>query len=203
MARSNDVNDLEIARLIRDDPQQGFTRLLQRYGGRIRGYVRRRFPSFDESDLQDAVTDAMLLLADSFDPRRGSLPAWFVLLAHQQAVRTLRSRNPLPSKVVSFGSLEDVEHDDDPLATLEETERVQEVHRTIASLPALERAVLEADVAADRTTTAHVLADRFGTTVASIYAARRRGRGKLIDRCSWIRTWLCNDRSGDIGHGKE
>lgn len=202
MSRSNDISDGELAELIRGDPQRGFTCLLQRYGGRVRGYLRRRFPSLDEADVQDAVTDAMLRLADSFDARRGTLAAWFVLLAHQQAVRVLRSRGAFLPEGASQGWLEAVAPGDDPLAALEAVERVQEVQRTIASLPDLERAVLEADVAAGRTVVAELLAQRLETTVASIYAARRRGRAKLIDKCSWIRHWLQGKTSGGAGHGK-
>ncbi len=197
MAWSSEVNDLEIVRLIHDDPEQGFTLLLQQYGGRIQGYLRQRFPTLDEADRTDAVTDAMLALADSFDAQRGTLPAWFLLLAHQQAVRLLRSSPSVDWGDASDGHLEGLSHGGDPLAEMETRERVCEVRHAIAALPALERAVLEADLAEGRTTVARVLAKQLRTTEGSIYAARKRARSKLISHCSWIRDWL---RNGNAGH---
>jgi RNA polymerase sigma factor (sigma-70 family) len=198
MVWSNEVSDPDIVRLIRDDPQRGFTLLLGQYGGRIHGYLRQRFPSFDESDLHDAVTDAMLALADSFDQRRGTLPAWFLLLAHQQAVRMLKSRRSIPGTVALDTCLEEVDRGDEPLTRLETLERLQEAQQAIQALPALERAVLEADLAEGLTVDAQVLAQRLNTTRGSIYAARKRARARLIDKCNWVREFL---QSGKEGHG--
>lgn len=199
MVWSNGVADPEIVRLIRDDPQAGFTLLLQRYGGRIQGYLRQRFPSLDPGDLCDAMTDAMLSLADSFDAQRGSLPAWFLLLAHQKAVGRLRSQNPR-RRVVAELVGDEPDRGGDPLSQVESRERLDEVYKLIRNLPALERSVLEADLEEGRTVAADTLARQLGTTAGSIYAARRRARQKLIQRCNWVRAWL---QSGKIEDDEE
>jgi len=198
MTWSSEVNDLELLQLIHDDPQQGFSLLLDQYGGRIRGYLRQRFPSLHESDLQSAVTDAMLGLAKSFDPTRGALPAWFLLLAHQAAVAMLRAGSLAAATAAEEQHLEEIEGGVEPLAELETRERLLEVYQVIESLPPLERAVLEADLAEGHTTASQPLAERLGTTVASVYAARKRARAKLAGRCSWVRDSL---QSGNADHG--
>ena len=196
MARSNELSDTELVQLIRDDPQQGFTVLLQQHGGRVHGDLRRRFPSLEPAELQDAVTDAMLRLADTFEVHRGPLSAWLLLLAHQQAVRRLRAQGSAPVGGACGDGLEWVAAWDDPSAGLETVERLQDVYRVVASLPDLERAVLEADLAAGHTAAAGGLARDLDTTEGSIYAARRRGRRKVAARCRWVRDWLRSDRSG-------
>lgn len=198
MPRANQLPDQELIQLIREDPEQGFTVLLRQYGGRVRGDLCRRFPSLDEGELEDAVTDAMLRLAETFDGDRGALPAWFLLLAHQHAVWLLRCRHSGQRTAWSRERLEGVAaREDDPLASLETVERLQEIQQAVASLPGLERAVLEADLAAGRRAAAEGLAKRLGTTVASVYAARRRGRRKVIGRCRWVQDWLRSDKSDE------
>ncbi len=199
MVWSSDASDLLIAQLIGDDPQQGFSLLLQQYGGRIRGYLRQRFPSLDPADLHDVITDAMLALGTSFDASRGTLPAWFLLLAHQQAVQLLRSRR---AHLAHRGGEEDVQQlagGADPLAALISAERVAQLQRAVASLPWLERSVVEADLDEGRGVAAEHLAERLDTTVGSIYAARKRARRKLIRACDWIRDFWQGEE-GD--HGK-
>ncbi|MGM0486143.1 MAG: RNA polymerase sigma factor [Planctomycetota bacterium] len=195
----NQLPDRELIQLIREDPEQGFTVLLRQYGGRVRGDLCRRFPSLEEGELEDAVTDAMLRLGETFDGDRGALPAWFLLLAHQQAIRLLRGRNSDHVTALSREDLEGVAASDDPLASLETVERLQEVHQAVASLPGLERAVLEADLAAGRGAAAEGLAKQLGTTEASVYAARRRGRRKVIGRCRWVQDWLRSGKSDETG----
>lgn len=200
MAGSKEVSDADLLQLIRDDPQQGFTVLLQQHGGRVHGDLRRRFPSLEPGELEDAVTDAMLRLADTFEAHRGPLSAWFLLLAHQQVVQRLRARGSEP--VAGGGErLEWVAGAaEDPSAGLETVERLRDVYRVVASLPDLERAVLEADLAAGRTAAGGGLARDLNTTEDSIYAARRRGRRKVLARCRWVRDWLRSDSSGDTGY---
>ncbi len=196
MVWSSDVSDLQIAELIRDDSQQGFTLLLRQYGGRIRGYLRARFPSLDEHEVQDALTDAMLALATTFDASRGTLPAWFLLLAHQRAVGRLRSRAfGVPVAEGGEDVLPPASGGASLLDELVSRERVREVHEAVASLPPLERAVVQADLEEGSAVAARRLAQQLGTTDGSIYAARKRARQKLMERCDWIRVILQSENT--------
>ena len=198
MVRSEDPDapagrDRTIIQLLRADPQRGFSLLLQQHGGRVRGHLRQRFPTLHEWELQDAVTDAMLALAESFDETRGSLAAWFVLLAHQQAISRWRARPALPTAVGDPREVSDGA--EGPLATLVSQERLRELERVIEQLPPLEQAVVEADIAAGRAASARQLASELGTSAASIYAARRRARAKLAAKLEWLNRWLLSQKS--------
>ena len=193
MVGSSDADDLEIARLLRADPHEGIRRLLLQCGGRIRGYLRQRFPSLDESDLQDVLTDAMLAVAESYDPARGTLPAWFLLLAHQQAVKRIRAQQPRGSREVQADEHELARSDDDPLSRMIERECLEELDAVIMRFPTLERAVMQADLDAGHTVSASMLAETLDTTEASVYAARKRARRRMMRQCRWIRERLARE----------
>ena len=131
-------SDVEIAELLCADPERGFALLLRQHGGRIRGYLQRRFPSFDAVDVHDVITDALLALESSFDASRGSLAAWFLLLAHQRAVQLLRSRKRSIATAGDGHAVEQPATGPDGLAGLITAERITELRQVVASLPALE-----------------------------------------------------------------
>ena len=184
MVPSHPGDAVRIAQLIREGDEQGFVLLLREYGGRVAGYLRRRFPSFDDQAVHDLLVDAVLALAKTYDPLRGTLGAWLLLLAHQGAVRRLRARRgdrcALPLDI-------DVAADQcSPLGELIDRERLDEVTDAMASLTSLERAVVEADLEEGEAADAKELARQFGTTAGSVYAARRRGRSKLLNKLTWL-----------------
>jgi RNA polymerase sigma factor (sigma-70 family) len=184
MVQSDEGNDGHIAQLIREGDEQGFALLLEQYAGRISRYLRKRFPTFDDHDLNDLLVDAALALGETFDPRRGTLGAWFLLLAHQGAVSRLRASRENPATLRYETDV--AAHDPSPLAKLMYQERLSEVQHAMASLASLERAVVEADLEQGETANARQLAERFNTTEGSVYAARQRGRRKLLDKLSWL-----------------
>jgi len=190
MDRPSEAQDQQIARWMRQGESRGFTLLMQHYGGRVAGFLRQRFPSFDEQAIHDVLADAMLALADSFDPTRGSLAAWFLLLAHQRAVSRLRADRSEPQWESWTSDCEPAAADATPLEHLATHERLLEVEKIVRSLPALEQAVVEADWEEGRAVSAQELATRLQTTAGSIYAARRRARQKLLARCPWINRML-------------
>jgi RNA polymerase sigma factor (sigma-70 family) len=179
-----------MAELIRSGSDEGITSLLQEYGGRVSGYLRRRFPSFDDHDILEVLADAVLVLANTFDPTRGSLAAWLLFLAHQQAVGKLRSRNSAAASQTLEDQFEPLARSRSPLDELVTQERLLKVHQVMASLSDLERAVIEADLAEGTVVQAEQLAGRLKTTEGSVYAARQRARRKLVERCDWIRNGL-------------
>ncbi|MHB8968956.1 MAG: RNA polymerase sigma factor [Pirellulaceae bacterium] len=175
-----------IVQLIRQGEQSGFALLLQNYGGRIAGYLGQRFPSLDDHDIQDVMADAMLALVDSFDSRRGSLAAWFLLLARQRAAGRLRSGRSRPRMEPLTAQDEPPDVRATPLENMATQERWLDVEEVIRSLSTLEQAVVEADLDEGGAAAAEDLANRLHTTPGSVYAARQRARRKLLMRCPWI-----------------
>jgi RNA polymerase sigma factor (sigma-70 family) len=190
MDRPSEGQEQQIARWIRQGESRGFSLLMQHYGGRVAGFLRQRFPSLDDHDVHDALADAMLALADSFDPDRGSLPAWFLFLAQQRAVGRLRTQRSQPLWVSWTVDLEPADAGATPLEELATHERLLEMEEVIRSLSRLEQAVVQADLDEGGAVSAQDLAMRLHTTAGSVYAARQRARRKLLARCPWISQML-------------
>jgi RNA polymerase sigma factor (sigma-70 family) len=190
MDRPSAGHEQQIARWMRQGESRGFSLLMQQYGGRVAGFLRQRFPSLDDHDIHDVLADAMLALADSFDPARGSLPAWFLLLARQRAVSRLRTQRPQSLGESLTSDIEPADSAATPLEELATHERLLEVEEVIRSLSTLEQAVVQADLEEGGTVPAQDLASRLHTTVGSVYAARQRARRKLLARCPWINEML-------------
>lgn len=180
-------NDLQIVQQMRQGNPQGFAQLLERYGGRVAAYLHKTFPTFDEHDVQDALADAVLKVAHSFDSRRGSLPGWLLFLARREAVARLRSAGGKATVESLAATDEPVSPQRSPLDDLLEAERWAEVEEVLSGLSVLEQAVVEADLDEGGTASADELAGRLRTTPGSVYAARRRARRKLLARCGWLR----------------
>ncbi|MCU0959255.1 MAG: hypothetical protein MUF48_04055 [Pirellulaceae bacterium] len=190
MNRAPDERDVQLVESLRRGEPEAYAELLERHGGRVGGYLRRRFPTLDEHALQEALADALLAIGESFDARRGTLPAWFLFLAHQQAVARIRSRRSRPAWESLEADREPAARTGTPLEQLVTEERVHEMEQVIGSLSTLEQAVIEADLAEGGAMSADQLAARLQTTPGSVYAARQRARRKLLARCAWIRTLL-------------
>jgi DNA-directed RNA polymerase specialized sigma24 family protein len=190
MNRAEDDRDQQLVESTRRGEPWGYAGTLERYGGRVTGYLRRRFPTLDEHELQDTLSDALLASAESFDAGRGTLPAWFLFLAHQQAVARIRSRRSRPAWESLEADRAPASGRGTPLDQLVTEERVHEMEHVIQSLSTLEQAVIEADLAEGGAVAAEDLADRLQTTPGSVYAARQRARRKLLARCTWIKAML-------------
>ncbi|MHB8863171.1 MAG: RNA polymerase sigma factor [Pirellulaceae bacterium] len=197
MDPASEESEQRIVELIRQGEQHGFVLLLQHHGGRIAGYLRHHFPSLDDHDVQDVLADAMLTLVDSFDARRGSLPAWFLFLARQRAVGRLRAGRSRPRVESLTPDVDPADMQATPLENLATQERWLEVEEVIRSLSTLERAVVEADLEEGSSASADDMAHRLQTTPGSVYAARQRARRKLLARCPWIGQVLMGRSKGN------
>lgn len=135
-------------------------------------------PAEIENALSDAAYNAWRFAA-RFDSDRGTLKAWFLKIAHRAAQNVLRSKKSerhadLPEEV-----------SDDRLA-YEEKEALPDstlalLRKAIEMLPPLQRAIIEADLAAQGQADSERLANRHETTVNSIYVSRNKALHKLYD----------------------
>jgi RNA polymerase sigma factor (sigma-70 family) len=173
------IDDSHLVQLVQEGDDLAVALILQVHGGRVQGYLRKRFPSFDDHDLHDVLVDAVLRLVRTYDADRGALGPWFLLLAHQAAVDLLR-RGTTTRATVGLGAEHEVlDGRSSPESQMIGSERLQEVRRALTELSPLERAVIEADLDAGEAADARTLARMHNTSEGSIYAARRRARKKL------------------------
>lgn len=177
-----DRDAVTTGRLIAGDPE-GLRRLLQDHGGLIQARLRRDFgKALDDAEIDEAMGAMAVKVwnaASRFDATKGTLRAWATVIARNCALRqlerrrsnTLRSEPDLDRFVLP-----------EPAAGRPSCEQLRlraDLHASIAALPPLQRAVLEADLEAGGSVPAESLAARLGSTPNSIYVSRQKARQAL------------------------
>lgn len=162
--------------------------LIRKYGGIIKGMVWKKFGN----DLQeDEVHDVLIRTATkawryaaSFDNRKASLSTWLVAIALREAVDVLKENTPEFGSIDDENSIEDCFSDsdatDDSDAESKKNDKLfQDLDAIIASLPPLQRAIIEADYKCGGTADAERLAESHGTTKNSIYVSRVKAKKRI------------------------
>ncbi len=177
------LDDSRLVQLIGDGDESAVAEVLQHHGGRVTGYLRSRFPSFDDQDRHDVLVDSVMQLVRTFDPARGALGPWLLLLAHQAAVDLLRRGVVSQSTIPLVGDYDVFDRGPTPDTQLLQGEQLQQIRQAMDGLSRLERAVIEADLDVGDTADAATLARQLQTTEGSIYAARQRAKetGQTIE----------------------
>jgi RNA polymerase sigma factor (sigma-70 family) len=170
--------------LLQKGDQRGLRQLLEDHGGLVRERLRRRFPRvLDDSELDEALNLATIQVwraASTYDPAIGPLRAWFSVIANNCALKLLAQR-----KRAGFTLGHDLDQEEAtraPAAAALSSARQRLMSDTLACLerlPPLQRAILQADLAAGGTAPAAALAEQLGTTHNSIYVSRLKGLRSL------------------------
>lgn len=165
------------------DPE-GLRLLLTRHGPRAKWWLRKEFRKLSEEEVEDAINTAAHAAwtkANSFDPSRGSVRAWFYVIARNAAVAIVRQ------KLRDERGIEGVDLDTASLrvvpTTTEASNRapdfVVDLRQCIRGLPKLQRGIIEADLRAGDVASAAELAKSFRTSKNSIYVSRSIARKSL------------------------
>lgn len=93
------MTDTELAGLIRDNPEQGLERAIALYGGICKTVLYHMIgPSYPQ-DTEECLMTAYYKVwrnIGQFDPGRGTLKAWIVRIARNQALDWLRQKGEEP-----------------------------------------------------------------------------------------------------------
>ncbi len=86
------IEDKDIVRAIREEPEQGFRLLMQKYKQPVYWHIRRLVVAHD--DAQDATQEAFVRVFRSFDTFRddSSFRSWIFRIATNEAFRMIDSR---------------------------------------------------------------------------------------------------------------
>jgi len=183
------VTDSDIALMMAEGDQDGLRLFLERYGGRIKGFLIKRYANvLQEGELGEALNAAVHNIwrfADRYDEGRGSLPSWSIRIAQRAAQSIVRREMKYRSKNLEY----DVSYDPAAGPPAEEAvegldrssdPRLLDLHRAIETLPPLQKAIIEADLAAGSgLADAGRLAEIHGTSMNSIYVSRSKARENL------------------------
>jgi RNA polymerase sigma factor (sigma-70 family) len=184
------ARDRETARLLVSGDPEGLRRLLTDHGGRIRSVLRRDFSRMlDMLEIDEAISQATVRVWRSnshFDPERGSLGAWFFVVARNCARRLLESKlrqqaEPLSASLAANegadGSTSGPHSGSGDATDVKATPTWEvDLYKCIDSLPPQQRAVMLLDLAAGGNAVGSEVARELGTSVNSVYVSRANGR---------------------------
>jgi RNA polymerase sigma factor (sigma-70 family) len=175
-------DDAEIVRLLRERETAGLRRLLAVHGPGVRTCVRKMLGDLSESEMDDVVNKAAFHAwrsADSYDPKKGTLRAWFLVIARNAGRGILREQQRRGFEVRGEGFDEVAAAPSDELPSTPPPAFVRAVHECIEELPRLQRSIIEADLRCGDVANADELARTLQTTKNSIYVSRSLARRTL------------------------
>ncbi len=172
--------DAVTVRLLLTQDTAGLRRLLADHGTCTRGVLRKCFgDALDDVELEDVLTRAAYYAwraADTFDPAKGTLRAWFFVIARNAGHELLREQQR-PGWMTPGVELDRVAATAATPATT--TPFLDTLRRCIAALPWLQRRIIEADLRSGDLADADELARKLRTTKNSIYVSRSNARKAL------------------------
>lgn len=185
-----DDDAIEIAVRLLCGQEDGIDQLLQKYGRRVAGVLKFKFPDVPEDDrtavMYIAARRAVRAIG-TFDEKKGTLAAWFTRIAINCLIDMLEAGRTDFRKDIG-GKIEALEDTKAPDPFPEQKEPSTDpdllvaLEQAIDELPDQLRRVVRADLAADscQANTAD-LADDLGVGVASIRQYRKRYKEKLAE----------------------
>ncbi|MCR9246344.1 MAG: sigma-70 family RNA polymerase sigma factor [bacterium] len=173
--------DAEIVRLLQARKTAGLRQLLATHGDCIRSGLARSFGTTVNSlEIDDAMSKATFNAwrkVDSFDAGKGTLRAWFFVIARNATVELLRERKR--RRWETRGDAVEELTAREPNTSKMPSAFLDVLRRCIGKLPRLQREIIEADLRTGEVADATELARQLRTTKNSIYVSRSMARKAL------------------------
>lgn len=191
-SQTDQEDDLRIIFGLMEDEEvlkdEALRELLRKYGGIIRGMVRKKYgDDLQEDEVQDVLIRTATKAwryADSFDDRKASLGTWLVSIALREATDVLKENISEFDWIEDEGSIPDGFSDEEAIEdgevdSKEEKKLFRDLDAVIDALPSLQRAIIRADLKCGGTADAERLAELHGSTKNSIYVSRKKAKKKI------------------------
>ncbi len=152
-ARPGEADARLMAALLRREPAAADA-LYARYASRIYGLGLVLLK--DRADAEDLVQDTFLKVwrtGSAFDPRRGSLDVWILLIARSLAIDLLRRRTVETRRLSSLSSVPDVTVEPGPEWHAEQRDLIEHVLKAIHRLPPQQRSAVALAYLGERSST--------------------------------------------------
>lgn len=180
---ADEVSDDEIAVRILDKDDLGLQQLLAKYGGKVKAFLRWKFggqlDDEDRTDILHQVAHRAWKYMGSFDDEKGSLGAWLVGIAQNEAIDFLqRERQPV-------GELEHdppAADDDDTELDPERRKLFEDLDQILEELPRMQRLVAKEDLRSGGEADGPALAKKLGTTSNAVRVARSKARRTIAEK---------------------
>ena len=128
--------------------------LYARYASRIYGLGLVLLK--DRADAEDLIQDTFLKVwrtGSAFDPRRGSLDVWILLIARSLAIDLLRRRTLETRRLSSLSSFTDVTVEPSPEWHTEQRDLIEHVLKSVQRLPPQQRSAVALAYLGERSST--------------------------------------------------
>ena len=191
VSENQDDDDLDIIYGLMEDDQgrreAALRKLLRLHGGRVKGTIRKKYGGvLQDHELHDVLirtAERAWKYAASFDENKGALGTWLVRIGLNEAARYLTDNT------AEFPSLDDeeaaVEHcfydveDSQDGDKKKDSKLLRDLETVISKLPALQQAIIRADLACGSTANGRQLAARHGSSIGSIEVSRHKAKEKI------------------------
>lgn len=176
------VSDAALVAAMERRDADALGRLYDRYAARLLGLAYRILGETGEAEevVQEVFLHAWLA-AGTFDPTRGSVPAWLLVATRSRAIDRLRTRRPVAAaRADGRGPLDDLAARDDVEGDSASREWESLCRGAIGELPADQRQVLE--LAYFDGLTHQEISERTATPLGTVKTRIRLGLMKLRER---------------------
>ena len=180
--------DAEIVQLLVERQGIGLRRLLARYGAITQSAVRKALGnSLDDAEIDEVMSTASFnawRAIDTYDPGKGTLRAWFFIIARNAGRAILRERQrrqwePWGDAMAQMAASTPHEPGQESSGTMKQEPFLTALRRCIDKLPRLQRRVIESDLKSGDIADAGALALELRTSKNSIYVSRSAARKTL------------------------
>jgi RNA polymerase sigma-70 factor (ECF subfamily) len=180
--------DAELFLLLKTGQTKALATLYDRHGGLVYGIALQLLGNTEEAE--DLTQNIFLTLIDksSYDPKRGSLRTFLAILTRSRSIDRLRSRNRANKNLYRQVLNERdklLSDSDNPMETLSQTERSQEIQNALSNLSSQEREILQ--MAYYQGLSQSEIATRLNTPIGTIKSRARRGLLKLREALTDLR----------------
>lgn len=153
----------------------------------MKAYLKKYFGDvLQEGELAEALNVAVFNIwrfADRYEEGKGTLVSWCIRITQRAAQSILRRETKYRDKNLEYDVAYDPAGDPPEDATVAEERdddpRLAVLPQAIEKLPALQKAIIKADLAADGLADAARLAEILGTNKNNIYVSRHKARENL------------------------
>lgn len=160
---------------------EALTRLLQLYGPRANGYLKKHYgDSLCDADIAAAIQNAAARAwkyGHTFDPSR-SLKSWFMQIVQNEAIDIFNDKTAHRGVEFDLTQHDRPEDCDDPVDK-KTKQRIEDLERCIQKLVGNQKAIIKADLKSTDVADAAWLSKRLRTSTNSIYVSRKKARENL------------------------